>query len=314
MIAFGPIPSRRLGRSLGVNNVPQPKACSYGCVYCQVGPTLDWDLSRREFYRPEILVREVSDRVSELRKRDEAIDHLSFVPDGEPTLELHLGREILGLKPLGIPIAVFTNASLLHLEEVRRELALADLVSVKIDTVDEVAWRRVNRPGRGVTLKRMLEGLRAFSEEFQGRLITETMLLDGINDNEEKLAITAAFVAGLAPKVAYIAVPTRPTMAASARPASEEAVTRAYHIFGKLIPNVECLVGFSDASFGFAGDVERDLLGILAVHPMRRGEVSDFLAKAKASWSVVETLVERGELRPVEHRGELFYSRNFRNG
>ncbi len=102
MIAFGPVPSRRLGRSLGINNIP-PKTCTYSCVYCQLGRTLKMQAERRAFYEPENIVRDVEDKVRLVRAAGDAIDYLTFVPDGEPTLDINLGREIELLRPLGDP-------------------------------------------------------------------------------------------------------------------------------------------------------------------------------------------------------------------
>jgi len=114
-IAFGPVPSRRLGRSLGINNIP-PKTCSYSCVYCQLGKTSNMLVKRQSFYKPEDVLREVKRKVHEASLRDERIDYLTFVPDGEPTLDINIGEEISLLKRIGIPIAVITNASLLTLQ------------------------------------------------------------------------------------------------------------------------------------------------------------------------------------------------------
>ncbi|HIC92765.1 MAG TPA: radical SAM protein, partial [Anaerolineae bacterium] len=127
MKAFGPVPSRRLGRSLGVNNIP-PKVCTYSCVYCQLGRTTGMQVKRQTFYRPGELLRDVEEKVRSARGAGEAIDYLTFVPDGEPTLDLGLGRAIELLRPLGIKIAVLTNASLLWREDVREELMRADWV------------------------------------------------------------------------------------------------------------------------------------------------------------------------------------------
>ncbi|GAH79790.1 unnamed protein product, partial [marine sediment metagenome] len=121
MITFGPVPSRRLGRSLGINNIP-PKVCSYSCVYCQVGRTLNIQVERRTFYEPEKILEEAFDRVKKTEKIGEAINYLTFVPDGEPTLDKNLGRTIELLKPPGIKIAVITNGSLIWREDVREEL------------------------------------------------------------------------------------------------------------------------------------------------------------------------------------------------
>ena len=144
-IAFGPVPSRRLGQSLGINNIP-PKSCSYACVYCQVGRTLELAVERRAFRPPVEVVHRVETRVREVRARGEAIDYLTFVPDGEPTLDLHLGREITGLRPLGIPVAVITNAFLLDRSDVQSDLLRADWVSLKVDAVRDT--RRPAKPAR----------------------------------------------------------------------------------------------------------------------------------------------------------------------
>jgi hypothetical protein len=126
-LAFGPIPSRRLGRSLGINNIP-PKVCSYGCVYCQVGATPSPQLEPRPIYPPEDLARAVARHVELVRARGERIDHLTFAPDGEPTLDANLGRVIRLLRPLEIPIAVISNGSLTWRPEVRDALRAADWV------------------------------------------------------------------------------------------------------------------------------------------------------------------------------------------
>ncbi|MHA1145240.1 MAG: radical SAM protein [Candidatus Helarchaeota archaeon] len=135
-IAFGPVPSRRLGRSLGINNIP-PKNCTYSCIYCQLGRTKKVKIRRQQFYEPSELVAAVQNKVDDVKKRGDAIDFLTFVPDGEPTLDLNLEREIELLKPLGIKIAVISNATLIWDGEVRHVLSQADWVSLKVDAVSE---------------------------------------------------------------------------------------------------------------------------------------------------------------------------------
>jgi wyosine [tRNA(Phe)-imidazoG37] synthetase (radical SAM superfamily) len=140
MIAFGPVPSRRLGRSLGINNIPA-KICTFACVYCQLGNTIKMQVKQDSFYPPEEILEDVEEKVAEARARGEKIDYLAFVPDGEPTLDLNLGKEIELLKSVGIPIAVITNSSLIFKENVREALLLADWVSLKVDAVTEEIWR-----------------------------------------------------------------------------------------------------------------------------------------------------------------------------
>ncbi len=310
-IAFGPVPSRRLGQSLGINNIP-PKACTYSCTYCQVGPTPQTSLTRREFYPVAQVVGEVTARVAALRERGERIDFLTFVPDGEPTLDVHLGDEVERLRALGIPIAVISNGSLVWRDDVRAELASADWVSVKVDTVDEARWRRLNQPHPDLRLDTVLAGMLQFAAGYHGRLVTETMLVAGVNDDEEAVERTAAFVARLRPQMAYLLVPTRPTASAAARPPDEATVTRCYEAFTRHVPQVELLTGAEPAAFGGTGDAESDLLSTTAVHPMRETAVRELLAKDGATWDVVERLLSTQQLMAVEYRGERFYIRRFR--
>jgi hypothetical protein len=133
-IAFGPVPSRRLDRSLGINNI-SPKICTYACVYCQLGRTLIIRFNHQAFYNRDEVVRAVRAKLVETRTRGELIDHLTFVPDGEPTLDLSLAAEISALRDSRIPIAAISNASLIWRENVRHALMGADWVSLKIDSV-----------------------------------------------------------------------------------------------------------------------------------------------------------------------------------
>ena len=179
-IAFGPVPSRRLGRSLGINNVP-PKACSYSCVYCQVGRTPEEGIEPRSFHAPADVIAAVTSRVRALRERREPIDYLTFVPDGEPTLDSHLSAAIDGLRPLDLPIAVISNGSLAWRADVRAALARADWVSLKVDAVDDDLWRRINRPHPELQGGVVREGMLRFAEAYAGELASETMLVRDVS-------------------------------------------------------------------------------------------------------------------------------------
>ena len=309
MIAYGPVPSRRLGRSLGINNIP-PKSCTYACAYCQVGRTLDMNLVRREFYQPENLFHEVSLRMEDVERSSESVDFLSFVPDGEPTLDVNLGREIELLRTFERPIAVITNASLLSLPDVREELATADWVSLKVDSVDEEAWRRLNRPHRTFNLPDILDGMMAFRRGFTGTLVTETMLVSGVNDTHRHAETTAAFLEHLGPDTAYLTVPTRPPASAWVRPPDSDAVVRYYQEFAARVGAVECLLGYEGSDFSSAGDPRESLLGITAVHPMRSDAVLRLLDRAGATWNLVEELMRDGSLHETEYAGHRYYLRN----
>jgi len=166
MIAFGPVPSRRLGRSMGINNIP-PKVCTYSCVYCQLGRTTKMPVERRAFYEPEEILRDVQKKVERAKEAGERIDYLTFVPDGEPTLDVNLGNEVELLRSLGIKIAIITNSSLIWREDVREDLMKADWVSVKMDSVREETWREINRPHGALRLSSILDGALKFAKAHQ---------------------------------------------------------------------------------------------------------------------------------------------------
>ncbi len=310
--AFGPVPSRRLGRSLGINNIPA-KVCTYSCVYCQLGRTSRLQVEREAFYNPEEIVAAVERKAAEARARGEEIDYLTFVPDGEPTLDANLGREIellRGLMP-DLKVAVITNASLLDCSEVRADLRKADWVSLKVDAASEAVWRRVNRPHGQLKLREIHAGMREFAQEFKdkGKLVTETMLIAGVNDHDEELARIADFLAEIEPEVAYLAVPTRPPAEPWVEPPSEERVNGVFQAFSARLPRVELLIGYEGDAFAATGDVEEDLLSITAVHPMRREAVEELLRKTGAGWEVVERLLAERKLLELEYQGKRFYLR-----
>ena len=310
MIAFGPVPSRRLGRSLGINNIP-PKICSYSCVYCQLGNTLTLQVDPSTFYSPEALVAEVADKLRCARENDESIDFLTFVPDGEPTLDANLEQEIGLLRSLGLRIAVISNASLIWRDDVRRALAKADWVSVKVDAVGEACWRRIDRPHKSLRLESILEGVLSFADAFEGRLVTETMLVRGLNDRPQDLEALGRFLQQVKPAVAYLSVPTRPPAEAWVRPPHESALNAAFHTLTGHVERVEYLIGYEGNRFAHTGDVQDDLLSITSVHPMRREAVETFLEKAGADWSTVDTLVRQGQWASAEYEGHTYYVRRF---
>jgi len=313
LITFGPVPSRRLGRSLGINNIPA-KHCSYSCRYCQVGPTACQEDTPRSFYQPYEIRCAVAQRVDALRRHGEHIDYLTFVPDGEPTLDMHLAKTIDLLRPLGIKIAVISNASLIWRPEVQMRLSATDWVSMKVDATNESVWRSVNRPHEHIGLEQILNGIRAFAKSFRGVLTTETMMLAGINDDRASIRGIADFLAEVNPDKAYLAVPTRPPAEPEIHAPDELAMVRAYDIFRSKRIDVEYLVHDEGDSFAFAGNAGEELLAITSVHPMRHESVESLLAKAGASWDVVDELESEGKLKHVAYANHVFYVRQFPKG
>ena len=305
MKIFGPIPSRRLGRSLGINNIP-PKVCSYSCVYCQIGSTDSMSITRKEFFTTDEIFNAVAEKVSQLQKAGEKIDYLTFVPDGEPTLDINLGKTIERLRSFGIKIAVITNASLLWAKEVQNDLMNADWVSVKIDSAYENIWKMINRPYGSLILQNIIRGIKEFASSFNGILVTETMLVKDFNAYLKTLNKTAQLISEINPHKAYILVPTRPPAEKSVSAPSEENLNMAYQIFSGLLNSVELIAYNEGTDFSFSSAAEKELLSILAVHPMRKDAVDNFLSRSNSTWDFIDNLIKEKQLKEVIYSDNTF--------
>lgn len=314
MIIYGPVPSRRLGQSIGINNIP-PKTCSYSCIYCQLGRTDRMQVNRHQFYRPEDIFHEAEIKMDQLNRRKEHVDYFSFVPDGEPTLDINLGAEIDLLKQFNIKIAVITNASLIWMDEVKEDLMKADWVSVSIDAADEDTWRKIDRPHGSLRHQDILNGIIEFSKAYKGTLVTETMLVDSVNDHDECIKKVAEQLAVILPKKAYLLVPTRPTAENSIKRSSRESLVNAVEIIRSMSgAHVECITGDEkEEGFFFSEDIVNDLLSITSVHPIRKEIVDEMLKKRNVDKAVIDNLIKQNIIIEFLHEGKKFYRRNIRN-
>jgi len=308
-VAFGPAPSRRLGRSLGINNIFS-KYCSYSCVYCQLGRTVRRTITPRTFFRVDRIVRDVESHMRKLKELGEPIDYLTFVANGEPTLDSNLGSAIDALRGIGEKIAVITNSSLLWREDVRANLAKADWVSVKIDAVEEREWRLINRPHVDLRISQIIDGLERFAMSFHGELVSETMLVQGINDGTQHVRQLAGVLSRMHVACSYLCVPIRPPAESWVRGPSNAVLSECSLLLAGTLPRVECLISEDKEPFTLIGSVSQALLDITRVHPMETKAVNDFLRKAGADWSVVERLVENGRLREIEFNGKRYYRKS----
>ena len=309
-LTFGPVPSRRLGQSLGINHIP-PKTCTYACVYCQVGRTSHMTLRRQVFFPTDQIVESVQAKLEELQRTGRKIDYLTFVPDGEPTLDLQLGRHIQALQKFKIPIAVITNTSLLPDPDVQEALHRADWVSLKVDAVEETLWRRIDRPHGKLRLESILEAAQVFRRRFPGRLVTETMLVQGENDEDQALEQLAEWIRLLQPDLAYLSAPTRPPAEAWVRPPAEERLCAAFAIFQRHGLPVELLISYEGNEFVSTGQPEEDLLNILAVHPMREEAVQSFLSRTRMKEATLDRLIQLGLTQWTTYGGRRFLVRRF---
>ena len=309
MLVFGPVPSRRLGRSLGINNIP-PKNCSYSCLYCQVGRTNKLRVERDYFYDPNIILDELKGKLKVIKEKSEQIDYISIVPDGEPTLDLNLGYLIEQIKSEDYKVAVITNSSLLHRKDVVEDLKSADLVSVKIDTVDESVWRRINRPYGKLLLKTVLDGIEAFVENHKGTIITETMIITDINDGRLEIEAISDFIKSLNTEKSFLLTPIRPPAGDFITPTLPGSLERAYHIFKQKGIDTQIISNYEGNNFTFLNNVEEEILSITSVHPMSEEAMKSFIQKANAKWEIVESLVEEEKLNRKIYSGKTYFIKN----
>jgi wyosine [tRNA(Phe)-imidazoG37] synthetase (radical SAM superfamily) len=302
---YGPIPSRRLGQSLGVDPIPF-KTCNWNCVYCQLGRSVPLTNQRRDYLPPAEIVAEV--RAALAAHAPGTIDWVSFVGSGEPTLHASLGWMIRQVKALtDIPVAVITNGALLYRAEVREELAAADAVLPTLAAGNPRLYRAIARPWPELTFDRLLDGLAAFRAGYAGKLWVEVMLIRGMNDGEAALRELAAALRPIAPDAVHLNLPIRPPAEPWVAPPDEEGLMRATAILGDLAQVVHPAEGGFDLS-GY-DDVVGAVVGVIARHPMRESE----LARTLDRWTpgqvaeALAALAADGRARVVTRYEQRFW-------
>lgn len=307
MKVFGPVPSRRLGQSLGINNIP-PKTCSYSCLYCQIGRTNRMQVMRDEFYTPEDICNEVEEKIKVLNAKGERVDYISLVPEGEPTLDKNLGKLIELLKQFNTRIAIITNASLLWMDEVKKDLLKADWVSLKIDAADRETWLRIDRPHGSLSIENILKGVKDFASNFKGRLVTETMLVKGINDSTKSIGMIGEYIAQIKPSKAYLLVPTRPPAESFVTRPDRERLKKAFAMVrDTACVEVECITEDEGESFFLTDDIINDLLSIISVHPVREDVIERLLKEKKYSMDIIGNLIKQGIVEQFTYENRKFF-------
>lgn len=303
---FGPLPSRRLGQSLGIDTIPL-KTCNWNCVYCQLGRTQPVIYKRVDYFPPADILAEVQQSI-ETHPPGE-IDWITFVGSGEPTLHAGIGWLIRQTKTLtNIPVAVITNGSLLYDPQVRYELAAADAVLPTLDAGSSTLYRRINRPHPSATFRRLVTGLIAFRRKYNGRLWVEVMLVRGLNDTKQALLDIVSILRRVEPDEIHISLPTRPPAETWVQPADEEGVLRALAILGEVAHVLHPAAG----SFDLSGheNLADAVISIITRHPMRQEELERTLEQAAPGQvsGVLAELERNGCAQVVERYGIRFWS------
>lgn len=298
---FGPVRSRRLGFSLGVDLVPY-KTCSLDCPYCQLGRTTVKTIERSPYGDADAIIAELS----QVLQGQEKIDYITMSGSGEPTLSSHLGSIIRRVKGItSIPVAVITNGTLLHRESVREELRAADLVVPSLDAVSEEIFRVVNQPHPGITVSHMLTGLTQFRKDFDGQLWLEIMLLKGFNDSPEEIERIREAIAPIAFDRVQLNTPVRPVWDTGIKPLSPPELDRIRERMGA---NCEVIAGVRETQRGIESDIEERIVRVIRRRPLNLPEIVDSLGIPPAMVSKhLAHLEEQGRVTARHYGSELFY-------
>jgi wyosine [tRNA(Phe)-imidazoG37] synthetase (radical SAM superfamily) len=306
---FGPVWSRRLGQSLGIDPIPF-KTCNWNCVYCQLGRTSPLTKKRHDYFPSRDIVEEVQSVLE--NHGPKTIDWITFVGSGEPTLHAHLGWMIRHLKSSSrsaqIPIAVITNGSLLYVPEVRDELLEADAVMPSLDAGTERLYRKINRPLAELSFERLVAGLIAFRKKFSGNLWIEVMLIKGLNDTADALKDLAAVIHRTGADEVHLNVPERPPCEPWVQGADAPDLQRAIEILGNTVRAVHSGEGEFDLS-GFDSVVDA-VIGIIMRHPMREQEIVKSLKRwpGREVSDALERLNRNEQAQIVMRGGQRFWS------
>jgi wyosine [tRNA(Phe)-imidazoG37] synthetase (radical SAM superfamily) len=302
---FGPVPSRRLGQSLGIDTIPL-KTCNWNCVYCQLGRSKPLCNERRDYIPLHVIMSQVE---RALASHDpEEIDWVTFVGSGEPTLHAGIGWLIQEVKKLtNLPVAVITNGSLLFLPSVRKGLVEADAVLPSLDAGTAELYKKINRPHPDVAFEEYVGGLINFRQEYKGRYWLEVMLVHGLNDTEESLGEIAKWIEKIRPDKIHIGLPTRPPAEKWVLPPDKEGVMRATAILGEVA--VVAPPGEGKFVLSESESVVDAIIDIITRHPMSQEQLLRTLADfpSKKRMEILAVLESSEKAQVIERFGQQFW-------
>jgi len=302
-LLFGPVKSRRLGLSLGVELVPS-KICSMDCLYCEVGKTTTLTTLRASYLPWE----EIEKALYEAKEREEEYEVLTFTGSGEPTLNIHFERAVeLARNLIKKPISVLTNSSTVNIETVRRALSEVDYVLASLDAAREKSFKLVNRPAEGVSLKEIILGLKNLREEMKGELWLEILLVKGVNDSEEDLKVLREVIEYINPHKVQLNTVVRPPAYAVAKPLSFEELEKVRNFLGEkaeiITPKDKKIEGLS-----FKRNLEELLFDYLSRRPAPLTELTEVFKDSEELKRVLQNLIKEGKIKRLLYQGEVYFS------
>lgn len=310
-IARGPVTSRRFSKSIVIINCPE-SVCTYSCIYCHGGPTVQLTYERTEFFNPLEMVKAVRLALAKSKESRDSFDYITYIPDGEPTQDINLGKELELLKQFEIKLGVMTNSSLLWRDDVRAELMLADSVSIKLDTLDEKLWLKTHRPHKNSRFSTIVEGIIDFAEVYKGRLLTETMLVHNHNDSIEHAELIGAFLKKMNPAMSYISVPTYPPTESWVKPPDEATLNKFFQTVSAKQPKLEYLIGYETIEPAITKNAHHEILSLASTHPVRKSKVNEILSRTNADKDLVKKMIENHELVETSFEGDKYYVRKYK--
>jgi len=300
---YGPVPSRRLGKSLGIDLVPH-KVCSYDCIYCQIGKTTEKTLLRKEYVPIQKVLEEVGRFLSQ---QETPIDHFSLSGSGEPTLHSKIGLVIEGIKEMSsVPVAVLTNGSLLYEEEVRNNLLRADIVLPSLDAVSSEVFKRINRPYKGISAEKVVEGLVAFRKIYPGQIWLEILFCKGVNDSESELLQMKQAVDRIQPDLIHLNTVVRPPSERSAMPLSEKEMEDIRAFFGEM---ASIISEFDRHPISLPKvKVKEEIFRILRRRPLSLIDLSQWMAiSEKELEATIQPMVDEGKIKTRRLGDSVYY-------
>ncbi len=298
---FGPVPSRRLGFSLGIDPIPF-KTCTLDCIYCQLGRTTHKTLVRKEYVK----VKEIVDEVRAAISSGKTIDYLTFSGSGEPTLNSKIGEMIKEIKKFtSIPIAVLTNGTLLTLPEVREALKEADLVIPSLDAVTEEVFYKINRPYPSLRIKEIIAGIKEFRRIYRGKIWLEIMLVKGINDSFEELTALKEIIRDINPDKVQLNTPVRPPAESWVKVLNKKEMEEARDLLGE---EVEIIAEFKRKEIlAYREDIEEEIQALILRRPVTLEEISATLGvHINELIKYVEVLEKEEKVGVREYQGKRY--------